>query len=522
MNCQKCQRIIHENMKFCPYCGEKARKDVRNKNYDKEDILIRSYAKQKQYSKILDLALQGNAYAEYAYITKTIGKENWHMGNEDYKTLNNLCPNPVAMAIIGIVGIFTVLEKRTTISKELLDKYINMIEQSSEKEDPAALWAMGRFYLGTITAKYKRNEMKVYRYMTLAADKKYPQAMLDLGIWHCTGENGMDKDEDKGLPSLYKGLYYAEAIAFDKTPEDAKGIAQLDLNAYSKEVIQNSTKYYTNNAAAKKHVVENVLDFNNKSEIELWKKIQKYTDVDELEKIGKEIEEIDYPGADKEFALHWLQKSVSDINKFKKQVKEREKKRRELEQAKERQRLEEERQRLEKERQQKELIKQQQIIADQNKDKMNTALAIINGCESTEDYLCALEKIKSLNMPESLFQTYRGLLTKLIQKKYSNEIEITKNPKFDGFDAKMFLITYTVLGIIGFLLIKFLLWLKMYIGFLSTAGIVFIIGFYLIFVLATFTDFKTSAVAYLTGRKSNKLIERFIEKGYDIYDDSLQ
>ncbi|MBP3609230.1 MAG: zinc-ribbon domain-containing protein [Lachnospiraceae bacterium] len=503
MNCPKCNKIIHENMRFCPYCGAKMKEGIRSKNYDREDILIRTYVKQKQYSKILDMALKGNVCAEYVYITNTIGEENWHIGNKDYKMLSALCPNAVAMAIISIVGLFTVIENKTSIANETLEKYCSMVEQAAENGDPAALWAMGRFYLGTISNKYGRNEMKVYRYMNLAIDKKYPQAMMDLGSWHYTGENGMDKDEDRGILLFYKGMYYSQTIALGRTSEEEGNIfdaAQMDLEDLDKKIIQSGIECIADDVFGKKHKSESLLCINNKTEIELWERIRKYSDLDELEKMTKEIEAVDYSETDKESILHWLKKSVSEIKKYEMKVIEREKKR------------------MEEERKQQELQERERNIKEANREREQKAREIIDSCSIPDDYLRAFDSVKELNMPEDYYKRYEEILLNKVKYKYSQDIMIAKQYQESLFNVKVFIGMWCVLAILGILLIKFLLWLSLYIGFLSYVGIGAIGLFGISYACFTYTEVDQD-MKIVRKKSSYEWVCRFADKGYNFFDE---
>lgn len=244
MKCDQCGIRLKSAGNFCPLCGkelklyqgvkhiQKSRIDqaLENNDFDFLWNLFESgqepYAEYKYEQFILERAEQIDTPNDFdVFMEKIIEKSKSGNMYAKYlygRTMRSVFRERGSFLVSGVAAFMGNPQKRK--------KGTDIMKEAALNGQTSAEWAIGEImWEGDIDTNIPKNEREAFRYISRAAQKGHPQAMLRLGeIYNC-GMSGLTRDYKKAL------VWVKSAAYFGRTTENVEIISGKDW-LKSKEV----------------------------------------------------------------------------------------------------------------------------------------------------------------------------------------------------------------------------------------------------------------------------------------------
>lgn len=215
MRCSACEKNIYDYMNFCPYCGAQIGQIVvESLNYEERETIEAMFLNEK-FDDLLEYALSGNNFAQTYYVRKikSVACERETTDHNKYvKQLKEKKDNPFAMAALGIFyyhhAHHTVFDYQ---KDDLLSESRKWTFSASKKKDSFAIALVAEWLFTGENAD--KDVITAYEFSKKAAEMGCSMAMLNLGLWHSEGREGISKNQVLGREYIEKAAFLGDFTA---------------------------------------------------------------------------------------------------------------------------------------------------------------------------------------------------------------------------------------------------------------------------------------------------------------------
>lgn len=237
MLCNSCNKMINDDMKFCPYCGTET-----GNGGERVPFALKSEIDKSMERKNFDLVWneilnKNNAYAEYKYEKFFHDVVRDVQNIDDFKAVTkkilyygkNGCL--YAVYLYGMALIWSYEERDMLKGRDFLGGYEQVTQgekfvlEMAQRGQISAQATVGMWYKNGEHGCLK-NDIKSYKLLKSAADKLHPTAMYELGVSYQNGELGLRQNADLADTYMeraaYFGFYKAKGVLKDHILVDNK------------------------------------------------------------------------------------------------------------------------------------------------------------------------------------------------------------------------------------------------------------------------------------------------------------
>lgn len=221
MQCIECGKELKNMKNFCPFCGKEFN-SYHGERYITKEMIDEALAK-NNFDFLWELFdTEKGAYAEYQYEDFLIQRTDKIKEPKDFKYFTGKIKQKMDNGSLYATYLYGKIMRRVFRVRGMLDGLDSFMEDSEKcyegtrliKEVAAngqtsAEWTMGNWlWEGNESTGITKNEREAYRYISSAAQKGHPRAMLRLGEMYNQGISGLEIDLKKAEMWAERASYF--------------------------------------------------------------------------------------------------------------------------------------------------------------------------------------------------------------------------------------------------------------------------------------------------------------------------
>lgn len=219
MQCMQCGVELKKPENFCPLCGQKLNSYQGMRYVSKEKIDKAFQNNEFDFLWGLFDTKQG-AYAEYRYEKLILEKAGKITTPSDFELFINKVKKKYETGSGYAKYLYGSALKRVFQSRGVLEglavfmdnperclQGINLIREAAQDGQTSAEWKVGTWMMRG-NENVRKNEREAYRYISRAAQKGHPMAMLKLGEIYSQGMSGIQCDYEKAERWFKAAIYF--------------------------------------------------------------------------------------------------------------------------------------------------------------------------------------------------------------------------------------------------------------------------------------------------------------------------